>query len=87
MSIQNQVTCKKNHALKKKSAGKWNIEAQEPYKTSDSAQNRFFGFKWCTGENGCCEKGQGDCDKNKLDHYSFLVSLPFLFGEIMVFAR
>merc|ERR1711973_299267 len=43
---------------------KWNIEAQEPFKSSYPAKNRWFGFKWCTGKDGCCKKGEGDCDKN-----------------------
>jgi len=43
---------------------KWNIEAHEPYKISGSSQDRLFGMKWCTGKDGCCKKGEGDCDKN-----------------------
>ena len=50
---------------------KWNIEAREPFKSSYPAKNRLFGFKWCSGKDGCCKKGEGDCDKNELDHFSF----------------
>ena len=43
---------------------KWNIEAHEPYKISGSSQDRLFGMKWCTGKDGCCKKGEGDCDSD-----------------------